>query len=156
MAVQSQYMNRISAMNIGETTTSVQRASKAVDIEQVIILLSGDKKDEYILAPAMDYARDNNAQLVIVHTYKSHPQEAELYLKGVKNKIKTQYGDVVAFLFCGHDKLTALQAVIDDRKECCVMMSVQDKRLFQKVFNFNNYTDLLNLPNVRLCQVERR
>lgn len=155
MAVQSQYLNTVNTLDIANVVP-VQHTSKVAKVEQVMIVLSGHKQDEYILETALQHARTTNTTLVVVHAHQSsQSQSAELYLKSVKNKLIAQYDNVQAFLFEGTDKLSALDAMLDDNKQTCVILQ-RTSNWLQRFSTTSSMNALTNRANVQLWQVARQ
>lgn len=125
MTVQNSYLNPAIDSRFNQSPSRYVAPNTIV--EQVVVVLSGNKKDEQILPHALKYAREKSAELVVVHAYRTegHSQPhaaAELHIKSIYSKLKAQYENVIAFLHDGTSKLAVLKYVIDEQKQTCVMM----------------------------------
>ena len=90
MAIQNHMAQQ--TMSRSFTQAKPQVIAKSNPVEQVAIVLDGQREAERIIPAALDQARQHNATLVIVCT-----ASANLYLKTVCNKVKAQYSNVIAY-----------------------------------------------------------
>jgi len=130
-------------------------ASKRIGFQQIIVLLNGDRKSERVLSHALNVAREHQAELIVVHMYHEQSQEqANLYLKGVKNKLKAQYDAVQVRLYDGTNKLGALTSVMDSQKEICVMTAMESRNWLQRLWGNTLAQDFKNKGNVCFYEVD--
>ena len=110
----------------GEQVTAIAEApatkiSAHVPTDYVVVVLSSNKADERVLPRALEVAHETDAELVIIHTYKSSmasyrseivlanqqsalsepTRQAERYLKSVQNKLQVYHSRVSAYLHEG-------------------------------------------------------
>lgn len=156
MTVQNRYLT--TTIDNTMTQAPARVAAKNISIDQVVIVLNGNKKEERILPHALNFAREQNAELVIVHIYKtdmnsSTREYAELYLKSVKNKSKAQYDNVNSHLYDGTSMSYALQSVIDNQKQTCVMVMSEERNWLQRLLKGNRVAEFANHENVLIQEV---
>lgn len=156
MTVQNRYLTTTINSTITEAPARV--ASKNISIDQVVILLNGNKKAEQVLPHALNFAREQNAELVIVHTYEadmnsSVQKQAELYLKSVKNKSKAQYDNVIDYLHVGTSMSYALQSVLDNQKQTCVMVMNEKRNWLHRMLQADKFAEFANYENVLIQEV---
>ena len=145
----------IGQINRNFTTAPARSISKRVDFEQIIVVLDGDRKSERILPHALNVAREHQAELLIVHTYPTQAQEhVNLYLKAIKNKLKTEYGAVQAYVSDAIDEFTALTSVVDSEKQTCVVVAMDRRNWLQRLLSGTLFGDLANKENVHLYEVD--
>jgi len=141
MAIEKHYTDNTISTTFAQAPA--RTISKSVTIEQVVIVITGNKADERILPQALNFARKHNAELLIVNTCEaSMSNQAELYLKSLLNKAQKQYTDVIAFLHQGTDVVAALESVIDDNKVSCVMLPTDNRNWLQRLWSGNVAGDL--------------
>lgn len=148
-------LQSIGMINHTYSNAPARVVAKKVNFRQIIVLLNGDKKSERILPHALNFAREHQAELLIVHTYPTQAQEqVNLYLKGVKNKLKVQYDAVQVRLYDGTNKLGALTSVMDSQKEICVMTAMESRNWLQRLWGNTLARDFKNKGNVRFYEVD--
>lgn len=145
----------IGMINRNFTTAPARSISKRVDFEQIVVLLDGDRKSEHILPHALNYAREHQAELLIVHTYPTQaPEHVNLYLKGIKTKLKAEYGAVQAYVSDAKDEFTALKFALDSEKQTCVVVAMDRRNWLQRLLSGTLFVDLANQENVHLYEVD--
>lgn len=135
MAIQKHFVNTNIANTFSHAparTISRKTVSREVEtvIDQVIVLIS-KKQDERQLPHALNIARENNAELLVV--YMSTPennspqmsQNTKLYTKSLRNKLKAQYHNVTLTLYQSNNIIALLSWVINDKKQTCVVLPAQ-------------------------------
>ena len=145
MAIQNQYANHILDRSFAQSNARVM--TQTVAIEQIALVLDGSKNAEAILPYALNYARENNAELIIIHVYQTGmssetEQHAARYLKTVRNKLQAQYGNVTAFLHQGTDKASALASVINNDSKTCVLFADEKRNMLQRLLQANPANEL--------------
>jgi len=129
--------------------------SKSVNFQKIIVVLNGDKKSERILPRALNVAREHQAELLIVHTHPAKSREqVELYLKGIKNKLKIEYNAVQVCLSDAKDEFTTLKFALDGEKQTCVMVGTKRRNYLQRLLSGTLFGDLVNHENVHLHEVD--
>lgn len=136
-------------------TAPAHAIPKRVDFEQVVVVLDGDKKSERSLPAALKVAREHQAELIVVHTHLSQSQEyGDLYVKGVKNKLKAEYDAVQAYIYDGTDKFIALISVMDSQKQTCIITPLDRRNWLQRWLSGSVFGEMANMENVHLYEVD--
>jgi|GEM_PF-2206495 len=148
MAIQKNFADN--AVDTSFVQAPARVIARTSAIEQVIIVVNGSKEDECILPHALNFARERNAELVLIHTYKAGMSgqamnRAELYLRTLRNKVRSQYSNTIAFLHRGMDVIAALEFVIDDNKSTCVMLPARKDNWLQRLWRVDIADELENL-----------
>lgn len=156
MTIQSRHVTT----NIDNTITEAptRAVAQSISTDQVIIVLDGSKKAEQVLPHAIRFTREQDAELVVVHTYKSGQtiqaqDHAKLYIKSIKNKMLAQYGRVIAFLYEGTNTSAALQSVLDDNKQTCIMVMNEKRNWLQGLLQGSMFAELAKHENVQIHEV---
>ena len=102
-------------------------------IDQVIVVLNGNREQERILPEALSFARENNAELTVIVMQTSI---ADLYLKSLKNKLQAQYSNVTAYNFSGSNSNAAVKSVLDDCKQATVL-TTKKRNLMERIWQHN-------------------
>jgi K+-sensing histidine kinase KdpD len=155
MAIQTVTTKSFLRTAITETPVAVSTVpAVASAVEQVVIVLNGSRKAERILPQALSYAREINAELVVIRTHNARNgsaayDEANRYLKSVKNKLQTQYNNVKSVLFDGTNTISALNFVIDECKQTCVLVAGKPQNRLQQLLSGDPLAGLhAEKPNV--------
>ncbi len=153
MAIQKHYADNTVDTRI--TKAQARVIAKTIAIGEVLVVLDGSKKEERILPYVVNYARENNAELVIIYAYASSVGEdrAALYIKTVRNKLRAQYSRVTAYLYRGTNAVAALDSVIDDRKQSCVMLPATKPKRLQGLSGSNTAAQLSKRANLIVQEV---
>ena len=134
MTTQNPYAN--TGMIDTFTQAPIRVIPDSTPIKQIVVFLNGERKEERILPHALSYARELNAELIIVHTHKVGTSDrAKLYIKSVENKLKAQYDNIVAYRFEGTNTIPELDSVVYDHKHACVMMPKDNRNWLQRLWD---------------------
>lgn len=149
----------LTAKTISEITEAPARVvPRNINFDQVVIVLDGSKKAERILPHALRFTREQNAELVIVHTCKSDvvasaQDDKELYIKSIKNKMMAQHEKVAVFLYDGTKPLSALQSVINNQMQTCVMVMDEKRNFWSRMLHGNMFAEFAKYENVLVQEV---